>query len=74
MTLGFTNGVTNYGFMSESGIAAGVLGTAYGLIVGVPANGAAAVNATLGITTDPTKSGVISPLTADANIKCIIKY
>ena len=74
MTLGLTDSTINYGLMSENNIGAGVLETAYGINVGVAAVGATAVNKTLGITTDPTKSGVISTLTADENIKCIIKY
>lgn len=73
MTLGFTNGSENGGFASyiSGNIAqAGVWSGIYGADVNSNTSGAL-LNGSKGITTDPTKSGIIvQPNT----LKCIIKY
>lgn len=58
MTLGLTDGTNNYGLIEEANTAGGILTTAYGINVGADARGADAVNKTIGVTTDPTKSGI----------------
>jgi len=74
MTLGLTDGTNNMGlFQSDSSYRDLRAGTpSYGTEVGDTNLNSSGVNKTLGITTDPTKSGII--VEPDNNIKIIIKF
>lgn len=71
-TLGLTNGVSLEGLgFSSDGIVIHRSGN-YGVNVGLTNSGSGATNNSAGVTTDPTKSGIICD--NDLNIKYIIKY
>ena len=73
MTLGMTNGIENGGFSSyiSGNIAqAGVWSGIYGENVNTATSGSLLGNSK-GITTDPTKSGII---VENNTLRCIIKY
>ena len=64
MTLGITNGTTNYGWESASNGYPGVNSSHYGwrLGQGVPGTTNGASDRLYGITTDPAKSGIVTSL------------
>lgn len=77
MVLGLNNGTKNYGLSSGSGNSSGqyLMGadSDYGKNVGTARTGSATTNAiNIGITTDPTKSGMI--VETDADLVVCIKF
>lgn len=61
MTLGLTNGTNNYGLSGWGGDSFTVVKTAiYGTPYGSTGGGSANHDLSLGVTTDPTKSGLIA--------------
>lgn len=65
MTLGLTNGTQNYGLSGWDGDNTTVIRTdAYGLPYGSTSAGSVNRSVSLGVTTDPTKSGLIADLSS----------
>ena len=63
MTLGLTNGTNNYGLSGWSGDTyTQVIPNIYGQPVGISGSGSANRSLSLGVTSDPTKSGIIAQL------------
>lgn len=73
MTLGITNGTTNYGLyaagVGSDGNSGAIRATSntYGTSVGSSGSGMCTLNKSYGITTDPTKSGIEAKLTPNEN-------
>ena len=77
MTLGLTDGTNNMGFYSSSqngNAMVGYAANAYGTNTGTSQSEVAMLNRfhTLGVTTDPTKSGIETDISS--SIKYVIKY
>lgn len=78
MTLGLTNGSGNYGL--KLGVAGtnqglGILPGTFGTGVGTSsAQGGTSILQTIGVTTDPTKSGIIADISSGVSVNYIIKY
>ena len=67
MSLGLTKGTSDgFNLQGDSSGTASVTVGQYGNPVGSPYSAKAGVNSSLGITTDPTKSGIISDLSNDS--------
>lgn len=73
MTLGLTNGTTNYGLVTLSSGQYGGETDAYGKPVGVPRGGSSSSQISAGITTDPTKSGMITDLSETTNLRVLVQ-
>lgn len=62
MTIGFTDGVNNVGLLVPRGSYFGASSNVYGVSVGSSGSNTALDNKSLGLTTDPEKSGLITDL------------
>lgn len=75
-SLGFTNGVNNFGIRNTSNALAMNSKTAYNVPAGTIVTNSPITTDLIayGITTDATKSGLVGNLTYSLQIKMIIKY
>lgn len=75
ITLGWTDGTTNYGTRASYSATRNTFPTdAYGKAVGGSASGEANINKIVGITKDSSKSGITGTATLASSCKFIIKY
>lgn len=74
MTLGTTNGTTNYGLTTLSSGQYGGETATYGQPVGTARGGSSSGQISAGITTDSTKSGIISSMTDSTSVYKGKKY
>lgn len=67
ITLGLTDGTNNYGLNNVQNIALAMAGDKYGTNAGTASSGANSTQKTLGVTMDPTKSGIIAQQEEDTD-------
>ena len=76
MSLGFTNGTDNYGVQNWNVTqlnGSPFSTTTYGTNNGTAGNASFANNTSMGITTDPTKSGMIADLSETTNLRVMVQ-
>lgn len=76
MSLGFTNGTDNYGVQNWNVTqlnGSPFSTTTYGTNNGTAGNASLANNTSMGITTDPTKSGMIADLSETTNLRVMVQ-